>query len=137
MDRQTQFIGIALGAGLMLAGCANSRSSKVRETAAPDALNIHADAPSLLPAMPVATTGTTRGQVPETPPNTVLISLAMFLSLFIMMPTITASYEQGLKPLMNEEVTEMEGFQKAVVPFKQFMLKARMFTHLTTADQTA
>ena len=59
----------------------------------------------------------------QTPPNTVLISLAMFLSLFIMMPTITASYEQGLKPLMNEEVTEMEGFQKAVVPFKQFMLK--------------
>lgn len=59
----------------------------------------------------------------QTPPNTVLISLAMFLTLFIMMPTFTASYEQGLKPLMNEEVTEMEGFERAVAPFKQFMLK--------------
>lgn len=59
----------------------------------------------------------------QTPPNTVLISLAMFLTLFIMMPTINASYEQGLKPMMNDEMTEMEGFQKAVVPFKQFMLK--------------
>lgn len=58
----------------------------------------------------------------QTPPNTVMISLAMFLTLFIMMPTFQASYEQGLKPLMNEEVTEMEGFQAAVVPFKKFML---------------
>ncbi|HYD18090.1 MAG TPA: flagellar type III secretion system pore protein FliP [Patescibacteria group bacterium] len=58
----------------------------------------------------------------QTPPNTVMISLAMFLTLFIMMPTVTASYEQGLRPLMNDEVTEIEGFQKAVVPFKQFML---------------
>jgi flagellar biosynthetic protein FliP len=59
----------------------------------------------------------------QTPPNTVMISLAMFLTLFIMMPTFQASYEQGLKPLMNEEVTEMEGFQAAVVPFKKFMLE--------------
>ncbi len=59
----------------------------------------------------------------QTPPNTVLISLAMFLTLFIMMPTINASYEQGLRPMMNDEVAEIEGLQKAVVPFKQFMLK--------------
>ncbi len=59
----------------------------------------------------------------QTPPNTVLISLAMFLTLFIMMPTIQASYDQGLKPLMNNEVTEIDGFQKAALPFKQFMLK--------------
>ncbi|MDI1226150.1 MAG: flagellar type III secretion system pore protein FliP [bacterium] len=59
----------------------------------------------------------------QTPPNTVLISLAMFLTLFIMMPTINASYEQGLRPMMNDEMEEMEGLQKAVVPFKQFMLK--------------
>ena len=58
----------------------------------------------------------------QTPPNTVMISLAMFLTLFIMMPTFQASYDQGLKPLMNEEVTEMEGFQAAVLPFKKFML---------------
>lgn len=59
----------------------------------------------------------------QTPPNTVLISLAMFLTLFIMMPTINASYEEGLKPLMNDEVTEMEGLERASAPFKRFMLK--------------
>jgi flagellar biosynthesis protein FliP len=59
----------------------------------------------------------------QTPPNTVMISLAMFLTLFIMMPTFQASYDQGLKPMMNDEVSELEGFQAAVVPFKQFMLK--------------
>lgn len=59
----------------------------------------------------------------QTPPNTVLISLAMFLTLFIMMPTFQASYDQGIKPMMNEEITEMEGMEKAVGPFKEFMIK--------------
>lgn len=59
----------------------------------------------------------------QTPPNTVLISLAMFLTLFIMMPTFQASYEQGIRPMMEEQVEEMEGIERAVQPFKQFMLK--------------
>lgn len=59
----------------------------------------------------------------QTPPNTVMISLAMFLTLFIMMPTFQAAYDQGLKPMMAGEMAEMEGFEKSVQPFKQFMLK--------------
>lgn len=59
----------------------------------------------------------------QTPPNTVMVSLAMFLTLFIMMPTFQASYEQGIRPIMEEKVDEMKGFEKAIVPFKQFMLK--------------
>jgi flagellar biosynthetic protein FliP len=59
----------------------------------------------------------------QTPPNTVLLSLAIFLTFFIMAPTIQTSYEQGLKPVMSGEIAEMEGLQKAVTPFKQFMLK--------------
>ena len=59
----------------------------------------------------------------QTPPNTVMISLAMFLTLFIMMPTFQASYDTGIKPLMNNEIEEVEAFDKAVLPFKQFMLK--------------
>lgn len=59
----------------------------------------------------------------QTPPNTVMISLALFLTLFIMMPTFQASYDQAIKPLMEERMDEMEAFEKAVVPFKQFMLK--------------
>ncbi len=59
----------------------------------------------------------------QTPPNTVLISLAMFLTLFIMMPTFQASYEAGIKPIMESNMDELEGAQKAVEPFKEFMLK--------------
>lgn len=61
--------------------------------------------------------------VQQTPPNAVLISLAMFLTLFIMMPTFQASYNQGIKPLMDEQVSEMDAMQKSVAPFKDFMLK--------------
>ncbi len=59
----------------------------------------------------------------QTPPNTVLVSLAMFLTLFIMTPTFQAAYDQGIRPMMNEEISEMEGVEKASVPFKEFMLK--------------
>jgi flagellar biosynthesis protein FliP len=59
----------------------------------------------------------------QTPPNAVLISLAMFLTLFIMMPTLQQSYETGIKPLINEEMPETEAFEKAAQPFKSFMLK--------------
>lgn len=59
----------------------------------------------------------------QTPPNTVLISLAMFLTLFIMMPTFQASYEQGIKPLMSGSMEEVEAVGKAIDPLKQFMLK--------------
>jgi flagellar biosynthetic protein FliP len=61
--------------------------------------------------------------IQQTPPNAVLISLAMFLTLFIMMPTFQKSYDQGIKPLMEESIDEMEAFGKATDPFKQFMLK--------------
>lgn len=61
--------------------------------------------------------------IQQTPPNAVLISLAMFLTLFIMMPTFQKSYDLGIKPLMNEDIEEMEAFGKATDPFKEFMLK--------------
>ena len=51
-----------------------------------------------------------------TPPNTVLLSLAMFLTFFVMAPTFQASYDQGIKPIMEGSIDEMEGMQKAVGP---------------------
>lgn len=59
----------------------------------------------------------------QTPPNTVMISLALFLTFFIMAPTFEAAYNQGIKPLMNEEIDEMTAFERSVDPFKVFMLK--------------
>ena len=58
-----------------------------------------------------------------TPPNQVLIGLAMFLTAFIMAPVFEESYEQGLLPLIEERVSEEEGISRAAHPFRLFMLK--------------
>ena len=60
--------------------------------------------------------------VQQTPPNTVLISLALFLTAFIMAPTFTKAYNDGVAPFMNEQIEAPEAFQKTVAPFKDFML---------------
>lgn len=61
--------------------------------------------------------------IQQTPPNTVMISLALFLTLFIMQPTLQAAYDQGLQPLINEEIDEFTAFERSVEPFREFMLK--------------
>lgn len=58
----------------------------------------------------------------QTPPNNVIIALALFMTFFIMQPTFEAAYEAGVKPLMNNEMTEIEAFEAASEPFKEFML---------------
>ena len=58
----------------------------------------------------------------QTPPNNVLISLALFLTFFIMAPTLERAYQQGIVPLINEEVTEAEAFELTMAPMKEFML---------------
>lgn len=59
----------------------------------------------------------------STPPNTVLISLALFLTLFIMAPTFEKSWEQGIKPMFDEKIEVMEGLEKASNPLKEFMVR--------------
>jgi len=59
----------------------------------------------------------------QTPPNTVMISLALFLTFFIMAPTIEQAYREGVAPLVNEEIDEMVAFERTSEPFKRFMLK--------------
>lgn len=61
--------------------------------------------------------------IQQTPPNTVMISLAMFLTFFIMAPTLQAAYTAGIAPLMNEEIDEVTAFERSIAPFKAFMLK--------------
>jgi flagellar biosynthesis protein FliP len=58
-----------------------------------------------------------------TPPNSVLVGLALFLTLFVMMPVFEQSYEQGIRPLLDEQVEEMEGLTRAAEPFRTFMLE--------------
>lgn len=59
----------------------------------------------------------------QTPPNSVMISLALFMTFFIMAPTFQKSYDVGIKPLINEEIDEVEAFKRSTEPFKIFMLK--------------
>lgn len=59
----------------------------------------------------------------QTPPNQVLISLALFLTLFIMTPVFKEAYDQGLKPYMKREIDEKTLFERVSKPFKDFMLK--------------
>jgi flagellar biosynthesis protein FliP len=59
----------------------------------------------------------------QMPPNQVLIGLALFLSFFIMAPTFSEVYEEGLQPLFNEEITLDEAYTKASAPMKDFMAK--------------
>ncbi len=61
--------------------------------------------------------------IQQTPPNTVMISLALFLTFFIMAPTLESAYEEGIVPLISEEIDEIEAFERTTTPFKRFMLR--------------
>ena len=58
----------------------------------------------------------------QAPPNVVLVSLALFLTAFIMAPTFETAYDDGIAPLMREEIDEGTAFTRTVAPFKTFML---------------
>jgi flagellar biosynthetic protein FliP len=57
----------------------------------------------------------------SSPPNTVIVSLALFLTAFIMGPTFEAAYRDGLQPLMQGSITEEQGVDRTVKPFRSFM----------------
>ncbi len=59
----------------------------------------------------------------QSPPNQVLVSLSLFLTLFIMMPVFQEAYDTGIQPMMNGEIDEFEAFDLAAEPFRGFMLK--------------
>jgi flagellar biosynthetic protein FliP len=60
-----------------------------------------------------------------TPPNTVVISLALILTFFIMEPVATKAYEDGVKPYLAEEISYQEAFARGVAPFKEFMVRKK------------
>jgi flagellar biosynthesis protein FliP len=55
------------------------------------------------------------------PPNTVIVSLALFLTAFIMGPTFESAYRDGLQPMMQGSITEQQGLDRTVKPFRSFM----------------
>src|SRR5215469_18346102 len=57
-----------------------------------------------------------------TPPNFVLVSLALFLTGFVMAPTLEAAYDNGIAPLIAEKITEQEAFERTAAPLHDFMM---------------
>ena len=58
----------------------------------------------------------------QTPPNNVLISLALFLTAFIMAPVFQQAWTEGIAPLIDEQITQEEAFFAAIAPFHEFMM---------------
>ncbi|MBM3482016.1 MAG: hypothetical protein FJX66_01805 [Alphaproteobacteria bacterium] len=59
----------------------------------------------------------------QTPPNTVIVSLALFLTAFVMGPTLERAYNDGISPLIAEEISEEQAYDRTVAPLREFMLK--------------
>jgi len=55
------------------------------------------------------------------PPNTVMVSLALFLTMFIMAPVFERSYDAGIKPLIDNEIELNQAIELAAEPFHEFM----------------
>ncbi len=59
----------------------------------------------------------------QTPSNQILIPLTLFMTFFIMMPVFTKMNENGIKPYMDNKISQEEFFKQTGDPLKEFMLK--------------
>ena len=66
----------------------------------------------------------------QTPPNQVIIAISLFLTFFIMSPTLTKIYNEAATPYMNNEVSAEEAVDKASKSIKNFMVKNTRKTDL-------
>ena len=89
---------------------------------------------TLLPALLLSMTAFTRIVIvlailrqaiglPQTPPNQVMIGLALFMTLFVMGPTVNEAYTAGVKPYLDGQLAGEPAFEKTVAPLKAFMLR--------------
>ncbi len=57
------------------------------------------------------------------PPNAVLVSLALFLTTFVMGPVLQKSYQDGIRPLIDNQITMEQAFERGSAPLRGFMQK--------------
>lgn len=57
----------------------------------------------------------------STPSNMILVSLALFMTFYVMSPTFDKAWENGAKPLIANQITEVEAIQRIADPFRDFM----------------
>ncbi len=58
----------------------------------------------------------------QTPSNQILIGLALFLTVFIMMPVFDQANRDAVQPYLNEQISVEEALERAAIPFRTFML---------------
>ena len=75
--------------------------------------------------------------MPQTPPNAVLTSLALFMTAFVMSPTLSAVNEGALQPLLDGTADVTQAMDKGAAPLKAFMLKHTRDKDLETVYQIA
>ena len=61
--------------------------------------------------------------LPTTPANLILISLSLFMTFHVMAPTFDKAWTEGVQPLVDEQITEAEAFERISGPFREFMVK--------------
>jgi flagellar biosynthesis protein FliP len=59
--------------------------------------------------------------LPSTPSNVVLVGLALFMTMFVMAPTIDQAWNEGLRPLGENRIKPEDAAKRAIAPFKEFM----------------
>lgn len=89
---------------------------------------------SIVPALLFTVTGFTRILIvlgfirnalgmQSTPPNQVLVGMALFLTLFVMMPTISAIKKDAYEPLIHHQISTATALQRGQEPLREFMFK--------------
>ncbi|MCL3881839.1 flagellar type III secretion system pore protein FliP [Marivita sp. GX14005] len=57
----------------------------------------------------------------QSPPNMLIVSIALFLTFFVMEPVLLEAWSQGVQPLLDDEIGTEEGFRRGFEPFREFM----------------
>jgi flagellar biosynthetic protein FliP len=154
------FVGLAL----LLSGCAsegdlraptlNLSPETIQQAVTPQAVSSNIQilmlitALTLIPAFLMMVTGFTRIVIvlsfvrtamatPQIPPNQVLISLAIFLTIFVMAPTWTRINDNALQPYLSEEINQQTAIDRSMGYVREFLLRETrerdiaLFVHLS------
>lgn len=74
--------------------------------------------------------------LPTTPSNLILISLALFMTFFVMAPVFDRAWQDGVRPLLANEISEQQAYERITEPLRDFMLSQvrerdlQMFTEI-------
>ncbi|HVX37842.1 MAG TPA: flagellar type III secretion system pore protein FliP [Hyphomicrobium sp.] len=56
-----------------------------------------------------------------TPSNLILVSLALFMTMFVMAPTFQSAWDNGIKPMVENKISQQDGYTRTTEPFRVFM----------------